>query len=210
MKIIMKMKSSDSPCPLDQVSMIVLKRCPIPRTYLWKIMEFCWKNKYFPTVWKNGITVLICKKQDPAFANVPANFRPITSEPVIAKVFTSLIRNRIYSFTYKNNYIESHIQKGFWQGISGTVEHTELMSYLIDQVRNKQRSLVVTLLDLRNAFGEVLHELIKSVLPFHNIPSHIEELIDNVYQDFRISIATKGFVTEPVIVHKGVKETATL
>ena len=45
---------------------------------------------------------------------------------------------------------------------------------------------------------------IKSVLRFHNIPSHIEELIDNVYQDFRISIATKTFVTKPVIVQKGV------
>ena len=76
------------------------------------------------------------------------------------------------------------------------------MSYLIDHARNKQRSLVITLLDLRNAFEEVHHELIKSVLRFHNIPSHIEELIDNVYQDFRISIATKTFVTKPVIVQK--------
>ena len=94
-------------------------------------MEFCWKNKYFPTVWKSGITVLIYKKLDPAFANDPANFRPIILEPIIAKVFTSLIRNRIYGYISKNNYIDSHIQKGFWQDISGTVEHTELMSYLI-------------------------------------------------------------------------------
>ena len=132
------------------------------------------------------------------------NFRPITLKPVIAKVFTSLIRNRIYGYISKNNYIDSHIQKGFWQGISGTVEHTELTSYLIDHARNKQRSLIITLLDLRNAFGEVHHELIKSVLRFHNIPSHIEELIDNVYQDFRISIATKLLLTKPVIVQKGV------
>ena len=47
---------------------------------------------------RNGITVLIYKKLDPAFANDPANFRPITLEPVIAKVFTSLIRNRIYGY----------------------------------------------------------------------------------------------------------------
>ena len=109
MKIIMKMKSSGSPCPLYQISVIVLKRCPILRTYVWKIMEFCWKDKYFLTVWKNGITVLIYKKQDPAFANDPANVRQITLEPVIAKVFTSLIRNHIYGYISKNNYIESHV-----------------------------------------------------------------------------------------------------
>ena len=67
MKIIMKMKSSGSPYPLDQISEIILKRCPIRRTYVWK-------NKYFPTKWKNGITVLIYKKQDPTLANDPANF----------------------------------------------------------------------------------------------------------------------------------------
>ena len=155
-------------------------------------------------MWKNGITILIYKKQDTAFANDPTNFRPITSEPVIAKVFTSLIQNRICGYISKNNYIESHIQKGFWHGISGTVKHTELMSYLIDHAFNKQCSLVIMLLDLRNAFGEVHHELIKSVFRFHNIPSHIEELIDNIYQDFRISIFTKAFVTKPVIVQKGV------
>ena len=78
------------------------------------------------------------------------------------------------------------------------------MSYLKDHVRNKQRSLVITLLDLRNVFGEIHHGLIKSVLRFHNIPSNIEELIDNLYQDFCISIATKAFVTKLVIVQNGV------
>ena len=56
----------------------------------------------------------------------------------------------------------------------------------------------------KECFWGVHHELIKSVLHFHNIPLHIEELIDNVYQDFCISIPTKGFVTKPVIVQKGV------
>ena len=95
----------------------------------------------------------------PAFTNDSENFRPITLEPVIARVFPPLIRNRIYVYISKSNYIESHIQKGFWQSISGTVKHTELMSYLIDHAHNKQGSLVITLLYLRNAFEEVHHEL---------------------------------------------------
>ena len=33
------LKSSASPCPLDQVSIIVLKKCPYLRTYLWKIIR---------------------------------------------------------------------------------------------------------------------------------------------------------------------------
>ena len=67
-----------------------------------------------------------------------------------------------------------NIQKGFWTGISGTIEHTELMSHLINHARQKQRSLVVTLIDLKNSFREVHHEIIPAVLRFHHIPGSIE------------------------------------
>ena len=154
--IIKKMQASSSPCPFDQISVLLLKKCPIVRTYVWKLLEHCWEKSLIPELWKKGLPVLAYKK---GLADDPANFRQITLEPVIAKVLTSLIRNRIYALLCKNQYIETNIQKGFWTGISGTIEHTELMSHLINHARQKQRSLVVTLIDLKNAFGEVHHEL---------------------------------------------------
>ena len=148
-----------------------------------------------PELRKNGLTVLAYKK---GLADDPANFRPIALEPVIANVLTSLIRNRIYVFLCKNQYIETNIQKGFWSGISGTIEHTELMSHLINHARQKQRSLVVTLIDLKNAFGEVHHELIRAVLRFHHIPRSIEKFILHLYDGFHISVAANGFLTDPI------------
>ena len=38
-KIISKMKSSVSPCPLDQVSVIAFKKWPILRSHLTKIIQ---------------------------------------------------------------------------------------------------------------------------------------------------------------------------
>ena len=131
-----------------------------------------------PELWKQGLTVLAYKK---GLADDPANFRPITLEPIIANILMSLIRNRIYAFLCKNQYIEMNIQKGFWSGISGTIEHTELMSHLINHARQKQRSLLVTLIDLKNAFGEVYHELICAVLCFQHIPRSIEKFILMVF-----------------------------
>ena len=85
----------------------------------------------------------------------------IVSEPVMLKVFTSVIRNKIFKFVRDNNYIETNNQKGFWPGLSGAVEHTELLNYLLNDSRNKQRSsIVVTLIDLKNAFGEYGYECI--------------------------------------------------
>ena len=200
-KIVRKMKSRGSASPFDQISIIAFKRCPILRTHLWKIICQCWNEKSIPSVWKHAAAILIYKKDT---AENPANFRPICLEPVLLKVLPSLIRNRIFNFVCSNGFIESEIQKGFWPGISGTTEHTELLSYIINHARIKQRSLIVTLIDLKNAFGEVHHRLLRTVLAAHHIPEEIVCFIENLYTDFSISIVTKEFTTKPIPVERSV------
>ena len=196
-----KLRSAASPCPLDQMNAIMLKRCPFFRTMLHKILSYCWKHQRVPKAWKQGLTILIHKKGE---NSDPSNFRPITLQPVFAKVYSSLIRNRLYTFLIQNKYIESNIQKGFWEGVSGTVEHTELLTHMINHARVKQRNMVVTLLDSKNAFGEVEHNLIMKILDYHHVPDEIKSIIREYYRDYTISISTKDYVTDPVIVGKGV------
>ena len=77
----------------------------------------------------------------------------------------------MFTFLLGNNLIEHKIQKGFTPNVSGTFEHTAQMAHIINQARTKQRSLVITLLDLKNAFGEVHHNLKTSVItPQFNTP----------------------------------------
>ena len=71
-----------------------------------------------------------------------------------------MLHNKVCQFLSSNNFIETNIQKSFVNGILGTVEHTNHLAYVINNALKSQRSLVVTLLDLRNAFGEVHHNLI--------------------------------------------------
>ena len=96
--------------------------------------------------------------------------------PCVAEVV-----NRSLKADCTDIYIECQIQKGFIQRLSGTLEHTYNLSYLIDQARIKQRSLTVTLLDLKNAFGEVDHMLIKTTLGYHQIPDFASDIILNIY-----------------------------
>ena len=53
--------------------------------------------------------------------------------------------------------------------------------------------MVITLLDLKNAFGEVHHTLIPQVLKYHHIPDQIQQLIKNLYSDFYTSIISERF-----------------
>ena len=71
-----------------------------------------------------------------------------------------------------------------------------------DAKRN-QRSLVITLLDLKNAFGEINHKLIIAALQYHHVPSEITNLIENIYTNCQISIATGTQNTPLINVSKG-------
>ena len=174
------MRSGASPCPFDQISSLIIKKCPIIQTMVWKIIDKIWSDGDFPKIWKSSFTVLAYKKGSPSDVS---NFRPITLEPVMSKIFTAFVRNRIYRYLVANNYINTELQKGFWSNISGTVEHTEMMTHLINHARSKQRSLTISLIDLRNAFGEVHHDLLKSVLNFNHIAPHVMSIIFNIYTD---------------------------
>ena len=88
--------------------------------------------------------------------------------------------------------------------MSGTLEHTAQMANITNKARIKQRSLVITLLDLKNAFGEVHHNLISSILDYHHIPGHIKLIVESLYTDFKTSIITAEFRTPFIPVGRGV------
>ena len=67
--------------------------------------------------------------------------------------------------------------------------------------------MIVTLLDLKNAFGEIDHKIIMKTLEYHHIPDRIKTLIKSyysIYTQYLISVGTNSFVTDLIILEKGV------
>ena len=87
-RVIRKMKSSGSPCPLDQISVIPFKHCPYLRSYITDLISLAWRQGSVPHEWKRAVTILLHKKGD---KSDPANFRPITLESIPLKIFTSSV-----------------------------------------------------------------------------------------------------------------------
>ena len=194
-------RPGSSACPLDQLSIIILKHCPILRTLLHHIITECWKQRKIPECWRKGATVLIFKKGD---TSDPANFRPITQQPVWYKIFLSVYSNPMHKFLVDGNYIDRKMQKGFWRGIDGVTEHTELLGHILHDAKKKQRSITVTLLDQRNAFGSIHHNLILFALRYHHVPHELLELFSSIYSDSYVTVAVEKCLTEPIKVEKGV------
>ena len=90
----------------------------------------------------------------------------------------------MFSFLKQNGFVKQRILKRFTYGVSSVLENTSMMRHVINKARLKQCSVVFTLLDLKNAFGEVHHNLICTVLSYHHIPQTVQLLIANLYTGF--------------------------
>ena len=88
--------------------------------------------------------------------------------------------------------------------MSGTFEHTVHLAYVINNARAKQKSLHVTLLDLKNAFGEVNHNLLDCAFKYHHIPIKVRTLVRDLYTDYSTAIASDAFVTDFILAGGGV------
>ena len=97
----------------------------------------------------------------------------------------------------------SLLQKGFWEKILNCVEHIQALTYIISNAQLKQKDCVITLLDLKNAFGEVNHHLLIETLKLHHITDDIITLISSLYSNYDISILTDSFMASPIRVHRG-------
>ena len=58
--------------------------------------------------------------------------------------------------------------------------------------------------NVKNAFGEVQHGLIDTVLKYHHIPDHVIQPVDALYADFKTMITTRSFTTPFLKIEKGV------
>src|SRR6266496_2563168 len=75
-----------------------------------------------------------------------------------------------------------------------------------------KRDIYVVLLDLKNAFGEVHHSLIRFSLAQHHIPPDITNLIMSQYTNFFITVTSSksDLQTGPIHVQRGVLQGDTL
>ena len=87
------------------------------------------------------------------------------------------------------------IQKGFLTGVAGCVEHTFALMEALKEAKKEHRQIVVTWIDLANAYGSVRHNLIQFALNWYNIPKLIQELIFDYYEKLMAKVITNNWST---------------
>ena len=87
------------------------------------------------------------------------------------------------------------IQKGFMREVGGCVEHSETVYRAALDARNHKRDLVISWIDLANAYGSVKHSLIQFSLEWYHVPNHFCELMWKYYEKLCAAVHINGELT---------------
>lgn len=104
----------------------------------------------------------------------------------------------------QNGYINTSIQKGAIEGFSGCLEHTGVISQLIQEAKEKKGNLTVAWLDFANAYGSIPHNLIRVAMDHYHIPLHIQGMITDYLGDIKLRFQSAMFTTKWQPMEKGI------
>lgn len=105
----------------------------------------------FPSDWSTGIIIPIYKKGD---INDPNNYRGITLVSCFAKLFTSILNNRLKQWSSENDVI-TDAQFGFKSNHS-TIDAIFILKHMIDTHIQSKDKLYCAFIHLKKAFDPFL------------------------------------------------------
>lgn len=195
-RCVMSKRNAASP-GRDGISYLVYKRLPSAMSWLYKIICNAWTGD-IPESWAEAAVILLHKEDNPAD---PKNYRPIALTSCSGKIFFSLWAKRLEAFMLSNKYFKRAKQKGFLHGIAGCSEHIATLKAALKDATKHSRQIVISWIDLKNAFGSVSHNLIQFALRWYHIPEQLANIIFKYYEMLVATIegcdwSTKSFAYE--------------
>jgi hypothetical protein len=180
---------------LDAITYVVWKKCPAALEGLYGIAIRVWKECSTADDWAQAFMALLKKGDLLADLDVVSEFRPITMTATAGKIFLSILADRLQHYMVKNSFIPRSMQKGFLSGVAGCVEHTFVLNEAMKEAKEHTRQIVVSWLDLANAYGSVRHNLIQFALDWYHVPRMIQKLVFDYYEKLMAKVVTKEWST---------------
>jgi hypothetical protein len=199
---IRSLKSGKAP-GLDRISSEMLKASVTTMAPLYtKLFNSIYCHGNYPHSWNTGYIVNIHKGGS---VSDPNNYRGITVNSALAKVFGMIINNRLDKYLSDNNTLCPN-QIGFRKN-ARTTDHLFILRTLVDKyVKHGASPLYACFVDFRKAFDSVWRQALLYKLLKYNIRGKMFNIIQDMYRNDSVCLKVDQQRTDFFPCNTGVKQ----
>lgn len=147
----------------------------------------------FPRILKHAVIVPIFKKGNPEELS---NWRPISTLPVVAKLFEKILYDRLHGFVKREGFIH-HAQFGFQPGLGTEQALLKYISTITSDLDRGKRCLLISL-DVEKAYDSVHHKFLLYKMRHYGIRGPALQLFSSFLKDRSHVTFWKGVTSQPV------------
>ena len=156
------------------------------------------KNMELPKAWKHSVVTVLFKSGD---AMLPQNYRPICIIPLLYKLFSKLLYNRLYPILDKAQCPD---QAGFRHKFS-TTDHMFVFTMIYEKSEEFQLNSWVAALDFKKAFDSIDQNYLWAALKEQLVPCGYIQVLQNLYKDQHAQVKTER-LSRTFAIHRGTKQ----
>ena len=151
-----------------------------------------------PKSWKHSVITVLYKSGD---AMLPQNYRPICIIPILYKLFSKLLYNRLYPILDKAQCAD---QAGFRHRFS-TVDHMFVCTMVFEKSEEFQLNSWIAALDFKKAFDSIDQEYLWQALREQEVPKGYIDVLRNLYRNQSAQVKTDK-MSRKFTIEKGTKQ----
>lgn len=155
----------------------------------------------FPKDWTPSLVVPLFKSDD---VNNSSKYRTIMINPLFAKLFGSMIENRINKWA-EENHKHAKGQVGFRPKHS-IVDHGITLRHIIEKAWEKKAEVFCCFVDFKKAFDTVPRDKLWNRMEELGIPVHLRAVVHRLYEDVKVKIRTLDSISNSFRSDIGVKQ----
>ena len=170
---------------------------------LLKVFNCILCDGFYPSCWGSGYIVPLFKGGD---KSLPVNYRGITVMSCLAKLFNTILNDRLDKFLEDREAIDCR-QIGFKKK-ARTSDHVFVLRSLIDKYARKSSKLFASFIDFRKAYDKVDHVFLIFKLMRSGIGGNFIKLLKDSYliKGFDVSIKVNNMLSRPFKSASGVRQ----
>ena len=200
-KLVMKSKNGKAP-GLDSIIYETLKN-NVAIQVLTNLFNICLSTGMVPTIWSKAIISPI-PKSSTADPRVPLNYRGISLLPVISKLYTAGLSNRISNY-FEKEHTFSNEQNGFRPNRS-CLDHIYTLHNAARIRQNQKKDTFLTFIDFSKAFDYVQKEYLLHKLLNYNINGNVYNSIKAIYNNPVSCVRLGGTLSDWFPISSGVRQ----